>query len=136
MYFKKRIRKDLLPLSTPEKNQYARVYREFIKHITSPFSSVSDSFYLDKDVQFDINSWKKFIDNTQIKVIDKIFILGNLGKFSIEYMGNDKYLLFEPKIKKGGKRKSRTKISGRRTTKKNRKRTRKITRRSRKSKRR
>lgn len=104
---KKSLRKDLLPLSTNEKNQYAKVYKEFLTHITGNDPELTTTFYLYKDTPFDMKSWTKFLKKVDLTFEDKVFNLGGLGRFSFEFMGDDKYLLFEPKIRRGGKRKSK-----------------------------
>lgn len=118
--FKKRtIRKDLLPLTTAEKNQYERVYREFIKHISQNNNNhITETFYLHKDTPFDIASWSKFLNKVSMRVGSKDISLGKLGKFSIQPMGEYQFLIFEPNRRTGGKKRQSEKRKSKQKSKK------------------
>lgn len=98
-------------MTTREKYQYKRVYREFIEHLTNNKDPITETFFLERDTPFDIKSWAKFLNKVKARYGADVVTLGSLGKFSIQPLGEDYFLIFDPVVSKmGGKKKSRRSV--------------------------
>ena len=108
----RKLRQDILPFTEKEKEQYRDIYDEF-KHHSEYFFDEIFTYSLKKNIPFDLDSWKNFLDKN-ITINDSK--LSDMGEFKVTKFGKVKVLIFSPKITGGRlRKKSKGKLSKRKS---------------------